>query len=429
MSLRILLVNPPVYDFTAYDFWLRPYGLLSVAGRMRSKADMVLFDYMDRGHRSIPEKNTGKTDPWSRGPFPSVRIEKPDVFRNIRRYYKRFGIAREYFQRFIAEKGPFDFVLVQTSMTYWYLGLAEVVEDVRKFAPNAAIIAGGVYATLCPDHAKSLGIDLVIEGENLDPLWQMLNIKPHTYQPPLWEAYDKLSAGVMKLTNGCPFACTYCASDKIAGRFAARNIDRCIKDLQFLLNRGVTDIAFYDDALLYKPEDALIPFAEYVIENNIKINFHTPNALHARFITPDIAKLMVNAGFKTFYLGFESSSETFHEATGAKVVSDELQRATQNLVNAGADKNNITAYEMLGHPQSDLQQLEESMRFVNSLGISVMLSDFSPIPGTCDGDLCEKWVNLAEPLCHNKIAFPIVSLGEDKVNYYKDLCKKLNRNT
>ena len=395
---------------------------------MRSKADMVLFDYMDRGHPSIPERNTERTDRWSRGPYPSVKIEKPDVFRNIPRYYKRFGVGREYFQRFIAEKGPFDFVLVQTSMTYWYQGVGEVVEDVRKFSPGAAIVAGGVYATLCPGHVESLGVDLVIQGEDLEPLWQMLGIEPDAYQPPLWEAYDKPGAGVMKLTKGCPFACTYCASDKVAGRFDVREIDRCIEDLRFLCGRGVTDIAFYDDALLYKPADVLVPFVEYVIEKNIKVNFHTPNALHARFVTRPIAELMVSAGFKTFYLGFESSSETFHEATGAKVVSEELRCAVENLADAGADKRNITAYEMLGHPQSDLQGLEESMRFVNSLGISVMLSDFSPIPGTVDGKLCEKWVNLAEPLCHNKSAFPIVSLGEDKVNYYKHLCKQLNAN-
>ena len=425
MSLSILLVNPPVYDFAAYDFWLRPYGMLSVAGLLRSKADMVFFDYMDREHFSVSEKS----DQWSRGPFSSVRAKKPDIFRDIRRYYKRFGIDREYFKQFIEEKGPFDHVFIQTSMTYWYQGVAEVVEDIRKFLPSASIVAGGVYATLCPDHARSLGIDLVIEGGNLDPLWDMLNIKPDTYQPPLWEGYGKLNAGVMKLTNGCPFACTYCASDKVAGKFAARNIDHFKEDLELLYNLGVTDIAFYDDALLYKPEDALIPFAEYVIEKNIAINFHTPNGLHARFITSEIAELLVRCGFKTFYLGFESASETFHKATGAKVVSDELRCAVENLVSAGADKRNIIAYEMLGHPQSDLQQLEESMRFANSLGISVMLSDFSPIPGTCDGDLCTKWVDLTEPLCHNKSAFPIISLGEKKVCYYKNLCKKLNAET
>ncbi len=35
MAPRILLVNPPVCDFSAYDFWLKPYGLLRVAGFLR----------------------------------------------------------------------------------------------------------------------------------------------------------------------------------------------------------------------------------------------------------------------------------------------------------------------------------------------------------------------------------------------------------
>lgn len=360
------------------------------------------------------------------GPFPSVKVEKPDVFCNIPRYYRRFGIERQVFQRFLAENGPFDHVLVQTSMTYWYEGIAEVIEDVRNFAPSAAIIAGGVYATLCRSHARSLGIDLVVKASDLQPLWQMLKVKPDTYQPPLWEAYEKLKVGVIKLTQGCPFACTYCASDTLAGPFAARDLTRCIEDLQLLCSLSVTDIAFYDDALLYKPEHALIPFLEYVIANNIEVNFHTPNALGARFITPGIAELMVKAGFKTFYLGFESSSEDFHKTTGAKVFSHELARAVEYLTDAGADRRSITAYEMIGHPKSDLQQIEESMRFVNSLGIYIMLSDFSPIPGTADGELCKRWVDLGEPLNHNKIAFPIVSLGYDKVNYYKDLRKQLN---
>jgi radical SAM superfamily enzyme YgiQ (UPF0313 family) len=135
---------------------------------------------------------------------------------------------------------------------------------------------------------------------------------------------------------------------------------------------------------------------------------------------------MLQAGFKTFYLGFESSSDDFHKQTGSKVSAHQLQTAVSNLVNAGADRTYITAYEILGHPDSDLQQLEESMKFANSLGITVMLSDFSPIPGTPDGEKCRRWVDLDEPLNHNKTAFPITLLGVDKVNRLKDLRHKLN---
>jgi radical SAM superfamily enzyme YgiQ (UPF0313 family) len=179
---------------------------------------------------------------------------------------------------------------------------------------------------------------------------------------------------------------------------------------------------------LYQPQQILFPFLKAAIDNGISVNFHTPNALHARYMTAEVAKTMAHAGTKTFYLGFESRSEKFHKETGSsKVVSDELATAVEHLKTAGADPNLITAYEILGHPLGDVQQLEESMRFANSLGIRVMLSDFSPIPGTPDGELCRQYTDLDEPLNHNKTAFPIRFLGFDEVNYYKDLCRKLNR--
>ena len=101
--------------------------------------------------------------------------------------------------------------------------------------------------------------------------------------------------------------------------------------------------------------------------------------------------------------------------------------AVTNLKLAGAAPNNITAYQILGHPKTDIADLEESMRFVNSLGIRGMLADFSPIPGTPDGELCRKWVDIDEPLLHNKTAFPIILLGFDETNRLKDLQRQLNR--
>jgi hypothetical protein len=56
-----------------------------------------------------------------------------------------------------------------------------------------------------------------------------------------------------------------------------------------------------------------------------------------------------------------------------------------------------------------------------------MLADFSPIPGTPDGELCRKWVDMDEPLFHNKTAFPIIMLGFDESNRLKDLQRQLNR--
>lgn len=427
MKPRILLVNPPIYDFAAYDFWLKPYGLLSVAGYIRGKAQLLLFDYLDRMHPFAAAQPQLQSDPWGRGRFYSEKTSAPTCLRQIPRYFQRFGLPRDTFRDLLRQPDPFDFALVQTTMTYWYPGVQEVLQDIRKYHPETKIVLGGSYATICVDHAHTLGADLLVQGTNLDPLWQFMAITPDTNQPALWEAYNNLEVGVLKLSQGCPFDCTYCSVPNVYGRFKPRPLDRSIAEFELLTKLGVRNIAFYDDALLFDPDKVFVPFLVELMKRKTKINFHTPNALNARFVTPKLADLMVQADFKTFYLGFESASIEWQRSTGSKVFSDELAQAVRHLISAGADPANITAYQILGHPDTDVQQLEASMQFVSSLGIRGMLADFSPIPGTPDGERCRQWVNIDEPLMHNKTAFPIILMGFSETNRLKDLQRRLNR--
>jgi pyruvate-formate lyase-activating enzyme len=414
----ILLINPPIYDFTAFDFWLKPLGMLTNAGAI-GDADFRMFDFLDRRHEFYKDKPQFKSDSSGRGRFFSKKIPKPDVLKEIPRYYRRFGLPAEIFTEFLKTNKSADYVFIQTVMTYWYLGYREVIEAVRKYWPRTKIILGGPYTKICPEHARSLGADF-IWGDNVA-------VPATAKRPPQWNLYKNPETAAMKLTNGCPFKCTYCTVPIFEKGFTAKPLEEAIEELKFLVSLGVKNIAFYDDALLYKSDEVLKPFLKYVIENEIGVNFHTPNALNARFIDKQIAGLMVKAGFKSFYLGFESRAEDFQKRTGAKVFDNEFSDAVENLVSAGADKSSISAYLILGHPRFDIQDVEESMRFVNKLGVRVMLADFSPIPGTEDGKLCEKYVDMNEPLMHNKTAFGVILLGSEKVNRIKDMCRKLNR--
>ena len=438
-------MNPPIHDFAAYDFWIKPYGLLTVAGQLRTQAHFGLFDYLDRlqfncgvqtadcGLNGSSDTNpqsaipNPQSDEWGRGLFPFERIPSPAPLKSIPRYFRRFGRHRTAFQDYLRRHGPFDYAFVQTVMTYWYPGVAEVIEDIRRACPGAQVVLGGNYATLCTEHARRLGADLVVVGSDLQPLWQLLGATPDADEPALWEIYELLRVGALKLSDGCPFRCSYCSVPKVYAGFRPRPLARVLAELELLVGRGAENVAFYDDALLFDAEKVLVPFLHEVIRRDIHVNLHTPNAMNARFLTADLAGLMVRAGFKTFYLGFESASRQWQECTGGKVFSEELAQCVEHLLAAGADPANVTAYQILGHPDSDIQELEASMRFVHSLGIRGMLADFSPIPGTPDGEACRRWVDMDEPLMHNKTAFPIIRLGFDEVNRLKDLQRQLNR--
>src|SRR5215467_13829161 len=189
-SLNLLLVNPPIYEFTAYDFWLRPYGMLRVAGQLRS-CELTAFDYLVSRQR----------DEFGRGRFDRQFVANPGPLTDVPRRFYRFGRPREEFVRLLGSR-TFDIVLVQTVMTYWYLGVREVIEDIRKMQPHAKIILGGVYATLCLGHAASLGADQVITGTNVAAIGL-----PLSEGLPRWDSVDS-HVGVLKITEGCPFRCT-----------------------------------------------------------------------------------------------------------------------------------------------------------------------------------------------------------------------------
>jgi hypothetical protein len=426
MKPKILLINPPIYDFSAYDFWLKPYGMLRAAGYLRGQAEFMLFDFLDRSDGRFPSRHY-RSDEWGRGEFYSEPVVKPEVLAQIARHFRRFGLPRRYFHDFIVNRGPFDFAFVQTGMTYWYLGVREVIEEMRQNSPQTKIILGGVYATLCASHARTLGADLIIEGTDLRPLHDFLGMTLDENQLPLWELYPRLQTGILKLADGCPFRCTYCSVPQIYPHFHSRPVDGALRELEFLVERGVEHVAFYDDALLYRSETMLKPFLIGVQQRNLKVNFHTPNALNARFMTPELADLMVTSGFENLYLGFESTAYDWQQKTGGKVHSDEVARAVNHLLAAGLELSRLHAYIIIGHPNSDEQQVENSMRFAHGLGIRIMLSEFSPIPGTPDGELCRQWTDLTEPLSHNKVAFALRRLGPLELNRLKQLAKDLNR--
>jgi len=406
--MNLLLVNPPIYDFTAFDFWLRPYGLLRVGGQLR-RCKLTTFDYLVSRER----------DGFGRGRFDQQPAVRPAALAEIPRRFYRFGRAREDLVQLLM-KQRFDAVLVQTVMTYWYLGVREVIDDVRRLQPQAKIILGGVYASLCPTHAGSLGADQVLEGGELKSL-----SLPVSDGLPLWESVDA-QVGVLKITEGCPFRCTYCSVPVVYPNFVARPLEACVDEVRHLIRLGARHIAFYDDALLFKADRILLPFLEAVLRQDLHVSFHTPNALNARFITPEIARLMVRAGFKTFFLGFESNVYEWQRKTGGKVYSEEFADAVRTL--READASSITAYIIIGHPESSEQDLEASIRFAAGHRARVMLSEFAPIPGTPDGEACRAYTDLDEPLNHNKTAFTSRLLGTARVNQLKALSRKVNQN-
>ena len=131
-SPKILLINPPIYDFSAYDFWLKPLGLLTIASVIRAftSARLHFIDCLDHGSGASPQAARRKPD--GRGPFPKIEIPKPAVFGGVPRRYSRYGITIEEFNARLDSLPVPEAVFLTGTMTYWYPGIQTAVELILR---------------------------------------------------------------------------------------------------------------------------------------------------------------------------------------------------------------------------------------------------------------------------------------------------------
>ncbi len=417
---KILLVNPWIHDFAAFDFWLKPLGLLRVAGALKEAgADVFLLDLLDRNHPWLERHS--RTDEWGRGKFHAEEIDKPAAVNAVPRRFRRYGLPRKSLEEKLNELPDADAVLLTSGMTYWYTGLRETVEVLRKRYPGIPFIAGGVYATLLPAHAAGIpGLSRALPGSMAgfrSELERILGLRiPEKDSPPLWTLYPKLDFAVVRTSRGCPMQCTYCASNIMEPRFVGLDLGDVTCQFERLVTLGVRRAAFYDDALLFHPRfDELMERIE-----DFGFELHTPNGLHVSRITQERAARMRRAGFKSIYLSLETVDETLLARTGAKVSGESFRDAVGFLKDAGVENGELHAYVLVGLEGQSEDSVRRTLALALDAGVTPHITEFSPVPGTREFTECGL-TDSADPLVTNNTAWTAISGRLETVERLKKL--------
>lgn len=397
---HILCVNPWIHDFAAFDFWARPLGLLSLAAILRENGLKVSFlDCMDRFH---PNRETPSKTAWDgRGPFdktpivlpPSMAVHLPEETK----VFSRYGVPKDWIEQDLKTMHRPDLILVTSLMTYWASGVAETIDSIKKILPGVPLVLGGIYASLCQDHAEKFsGADQVVTGSGELKLAELIreftgfsleNLPDpddlDTYPFPALDLQNHVAYAPILTSRGCPFSCEYCASSFLEPSLRRRSPEHVVKEIRhWHENFGVKNFPFYDDALLINPEPYAFPLLEKIIEADLDLNFHTPNALHIREISPKAADLMFRAGFKAIRLGLETTDFSWDRHHDVKVRKDEFFTAVDSLKQAGFNRDQLGAYLLCGLPDQNLDDVHASITLVKSTGILPVLAYYTPIPHT-----------------------------------------------
>jgi hypothetical protein len=429
---HFLLVNPWIHDFAAYDVWARPLGLLTLGAILREHGCRVSFiDCLERFH---PRAAPG--DPWARcgrGPFRKTALPTPAALSHVARTYSRYGISVAWLREDLALLPRPDAILVTSLMTYWYPGVQETIRELKAAYPGVPVALGGVYATLCAEHARRhSGADVVIEGEaegrilelaaELIPDLRDLGTVPHfnpedmdTWPLPALDLQRVMGYLPLQTGRGCPYDCAYCASHRLNPIRRRRSPQHVLAEIAHWHEAtGVRDIALYDDAFLVDAERHARPILEGIVDLDLGLRLHTPNALHIRAITAELAALMFRAGFDTLRLGLETAAFEARGTLDAKVTADEFAACVDHLRRAGFRREQLGAYLLAGLPDQTPEALKASIDVVHQAGVTPIPAYYSPIPGTrlWDAAVAASPFDIAkDPLFCNNAILPCVPEG------------------
>lgn len=420
--MDVLLVNPYIYDISAYNYFASPLGLLYVGSILRENGLTVGFiDCM--AVREEKRKEDG------RAPYIKKTVEKPEFLKGIQKRLKRYGISKEELIEKVKGLPEPKFILITCIMTYWYLGAKEVAQVLRDLFPKSKIILGGLYVSLCYEHGKRniKSVDLFVPHNRLDLLYDFietqlsisLSFKPLHYEldlfpPPLFDLYENIPFIPLLTSYGCPFNCTFCATPYLYPEKIKKKPQSVIQEIEYWRERGVNRFVLYDDSFLDSSKSHAKTILSMISDLPFKIDIYNPNALHVAYIDEEIAYLLKSAGFKEVRLALEGIGSTIQREMKQKADKKSFEKAIFNLRKAGFAEKAIGAYILCGLPFQRWEEIKESIDFAKAFGVRVHLAEFSPIPHT---PIFEKFADSArypikdEPFFQNNSLFPFAWEG------------------
>ena len=465
--MKILLVNPFIYDFAAYDFWAKPTGLLEV-GRMMIELghEVEIIDCMDAhdpgmtgfaGNRVSIQKAQSKE--FGTSSYFREKLPKPEAVKQFPRQYYRYGFHPDYLRDRLDAINPRPSMVGITGiMTYWCQGAHDTIKIIKEILPQIPVVLGGIYPTLLPEYARKIsGADHIFIGsathERLRALIEQLispndsrlkrSYTPHNASSPeiasslpcpqfekstVFYPYPNPLYGVTALTEGCPNRCLYCASWILYRNWKHRDPAQCLAEAGNTWHRGCRDLAFYDDDLLFRFEEVLQPFLQQIQSHGWHFRLHTPNGLYLNRINSERARILFESGFHTLRFGFETADSSLSARIGHKIGQNEFSRRIQDLFQAGFHQNQIGIYLLAGLPGQSPESVEESIRFVRSCGLKANLCEYSPVPTTPLFAEAKKESLLdldADPFFQNNTLLPLRSkvFTVECLNRLKNLCR------
>ncbi len=306
---------------------------------------------------------------------------------------------------------------------------------VRRVAPQARIVAGGVHASCFPRQCLAeTEMDVVVIGEGDETMVALADGRPLSEIPgiaykhcgqvvvngslsengricpegsivdldslgmPDWSVfdleryghvsrlfYDAAPVGFLETSRGCRGRCVFCSKGVYGSGWRAKSPGRVVDEMERMLAAGFREIEIVDDAFT-TDLDRAAAICEEVLRRRLRFPWCCRNGLRVSDVSPEFFRLARRAGLHLVAFGFETGNAELLAAMRKGATLEKGRLAARWAREAGIT---VMGYFLMGLPGETEQTLRETIDFACSLPIDyVKYNLVIPLPGT---QLFEMW--------------------------------------
>ncbi|MBN2054513.1 cobalamin-dependent protein [bacterium] len=221
------------------------------------------------------------------------------------------------------------------------------------------------------------------EAESLPggPAWDLIAPNRYPLEPNgIFSRYRTVTAIITG--RGCPFHCTFCATRGLSGnRVRRRTIRQVIDEMRLLDDTyGIKEFNIVDSAFVVDGS-----FVSNLCHTMIDEGFTPPwsvtSGVRLDALTPEVVRLMENAGCYSMAVGIESGSQRVLDSMNKRLSLTTIKDRISMIKRHSSIR--LTGFFIIGYPTENPSDVEETIRFALELPLDrANFFNFLPLPGT-----------------------------------------------
>ena len=292
----------------------------------------------------------------------------------------------------------------------------QLAQLAKKMNPRITTVIGGVSASLFPRECLK-SCDIVVRGEGEETFHEIVQghdldaIKGISYARdgrvfetpardgmrnldslpfPFIDLFDMerylgrgLRSGAVLGSRGCPYACTFCASQQFWGRtIRFRSAKNIVDEIELLCERYRLDQMSFGDDSLNIPQKRGFEICDEITKRGLqnKMQFYTLARANSDAVSLELFQRMKEANFTEVSLGIESASPRVLKAMRKDLMPEEASQAIKMARKAGI--STVTGNFMVGNWDESIRDILKTWRFVLSNNVEPLFWICTPYPGT-----------------------------------------------